>query len=52
MLINNHKKRVIVDQTFVSVLMRSFQFTQGLYPGYIMFFVQSALMIAGSRGKE
>jgi hypothetical protein len=23
---------------------------QGLYPGYIIFFVQSALMIAGSRG--
>lgn len=24
--------------------------SQGLYPGYIIFFVQSALMIAGSRG--
>lgn len=23
---------------------------QGLYPGYLIFFVQSALMIAGSRG--
>lgn len=23
---------------------------QGLYPGYIIFFIQSALMIAGSRG--
>ena len=25
---------------------------QGLYPGYIIFFVQSALMIAGSRGNK
>ena len=25
---------------------------QGLYPGYIIFFVQSALMIAGSRGNN
>jgi lysophospholipid acyltransferase len=27
-----------------------FWFKQGLYPGYIIFFVQSALMINGSRG--
>lgn len=25
---------------------------QGLYPGYIIFFIQSATMIAGSRGKH
>lgn len=41
-----------MDCAFFLQLIISLYSTQGLYPGYIIFFVQSALMIAGSRGKE